>query len=132
MKIRQYDPEKDYDYVYNALKAEGLKKFEMRIGLDMMFILEDGFFSYRIGDRYPRLIHFVINKDKRSMKTARKMLKFFRRMVMEGGYLFYIVEVSKDTQYITRFIQYLKGVKFEEHEYSMHYYVPLFGRVKRG
>jgi hypothetical protein len=104
----------------------------MRIGLDMMFILEDGFFSYLIDGRYPRLIHFVINKDKRSMKTARKMLKFFRHMVMEGGYLFYIVEVSKGTQYITRFIRYLKGVEFAEAENGTHYYVPLFGRIKRG
>ena len=127
--IRLYRPE-DYSYIHQALKSEGLQDSEMIIGSDVMFIMDDGFFSYRIDHEYPRLIHFYIDKDKRSLQSARKMLKIFRQIIMETGYLFYVMEVPDNKQYLKKIIRYLKGVKFDRINESSYYYAPVFGRIK--
>jgi hypothetical protein len=128
--VRLYEPEKDYDYIYQALKAEGLKRIEMTFELDNTFIVDNGFFSYTTDGEYPRITHFYIDKDKRSMKTARKMLKLFRRFVMFAGYLFYIIEVPDNKLYLKRIARYLKGIKYDELNGSTYYYAPIFGRIK--
>lgn len=130
MTVRLYEPDKDYDYIYQALKSEGLKRIEMRFELDNTFIVDNGFFSYRIDGKYPRITHFYIDKDKRSMEAARKMLKIFRRLIMFTGYSFYIMEVPDNKRYLESIVRYLKSVKFDKSNGSTYYYAPIFGRIK--
>ena len=127
--IRLYE-EKDYNYIYQALKSEGLKREEMTFELDNTFIVDSGFFAYKIDGKYPRITHFYIDKDKRSMRAARKMLKIFRQIIMEAGYLFYIMEAPDDKLYMKSLIRYLGGKKFIEVNKSSYYYAPVFGRIK--
>lgn len=128
--MRLYIPEKDYDYIYQALKSEGLKRTEMTFELDNTFVMDNGFFSYKIDGEYPRITHFYIDKDKRSMKAARKMLKAFRQLIIGTGYLFYIMEVPDNKLYLNKIVQYLKGIKFGAINGSTYYYAPVFGRIK--
>lgn len=127
--IRLYE-EKDYDYIYRALESEGLERKEITPGLNNTFIVDDGFFSYKIDGKYPRMIYFYIDKDKRSMKAARKLLKVFRQVIMESGYLFYILAASDKKPYMKQLIRYLKGVSYSEVNGNTYYYVPVFGRIK--
>lgn len=127
--MRLYEP-KDYSYIYQALKSEGLKREEMTFELDNTFIVDSGFFAYKIDGKYPRITHFYINKDKRSLQSARKMLKIFRQIIMEAGYLFYIMEVPDSKRYLKKIVRYLKGVKFSRINESSYYYAPVFGRIK--
>ena len=126
---RPYTP-KDYDYIYQALKSEGLKREEMTFELDNTFIVDSGFFAYRMDGKYPRITHFYIDKDKRSMTAARKMLKIFRQIIMEAGCLFYIMEVPDNKRYLKKIVRYLKGVRFSITGGSSYYYAPVFGRIK--
>ena len=127
--VKLYTP-KDYDYIYQALKSEGLKREEMTFELDNTFIVDSGFFAYKMDGKYPRITHFYIDRDKRSMKAARKMLKVFRQIIMEAGYSFYIMEAPDNKSYIKSLIRYLGGKKFDETDKSSYYYAPVFGRIR--
>ena len=127
--IRLYTS-KDYDYICQALESEGLKREEMTFEFNNTFIVDNGFFSYKIDGKYPRITHFYIDRDKRSMKAARKMLRIFRQVIMEAGYLFYIMEVPDNKRYLKKIVRYLKGVRFSITGGSSYYYAPVFGRIK--
>lgn len=128
--IRFYVP-KDYSYIYQALKSEGLKREEMTFELDNTFMFDSGFLSYRITGKYPLITHFYIDKDKRSLRAARTMLKLFRQSIMRAGHLFYILEVPNNKRYMEVLVRYLKGKKYNEANNSSYYYVPVFGRINK-
>ena len=127
--VKLYAP-KDYDYIYQALKSEGLRQEEMTFEFDNTFIVDGGFFSYTINHNYPQITHFYVDKNKRSLKTARQMLKTFRQIIIEAGYLFYIMEVPDNKQYFKKIVRYLRGVEFDRANGSSYYYAPVFGRIK--
>lgn len=119
----------DKEYIVNALLSEGLTLEDMTFETDKTFVTEVGFFSYRMEFEYPRLGHFFVDKDKRSLKNGHKLIKEFKQLLIKGKYLFFIALASKDKKFFNRFIQYIKGVKYEENDEDVFYYVPLFGRV---
>jgi len=127
--MRKYT-DKDYDYIYNSLAGEGLTKEEMTFETDITFLTDFGFFSYRIDGRYPRLIHFYVDKDKRLFRNARKLFRLFWREVIKGDYPFYIMEVPKEKSYISRFALYLKGKEYLEQDGNRYFYIPISGRLK--
>ena len=121
----------DKEYIVNALLSEGLALEDMTFETDKTFVTEIGFFSYRMEKGYPRLGHFFIDKDKRSLKNAHKLIKDFKQLLIKGKYLFFIALAPKDKKFFNRFIQYMKGVKYEENDGNAYYYVPSFGRVNQ-
>lgn len=130
MKTRLYvGNDYDYDYIVNALLSENLTKEDMTFQTDETFITDIGFFSYRIEHGYPRLVHFFLDKDKRSLKNAHSLIRTFKKIMIGRGYLFFIAFASKNKKYLNRFIKYMKGIKYEENNGNTYYYVPLFGRV---
>ena len=121
----------DKEYIVNALLSEGLALEDMTFETDKTFVTEIGFFSYRMEFEYPRLVHFFVDKDRRSLKNAHKLIKDFKQLLIKGKYLFFIAYASKNKKFLNRFIQYIKGVRYEENDGNIFYYVPLFGRVNR-
>ena len=121
----------DKEYIVNALLSEGLTLEDMTFETDQTFVTEIGFFSYRMEFGYSRLVHFFVDKDKRSLKNAHKLIKDFKQLLIKGKYLFFIAYASKNKKFLNRFIQYIKGVRYEENDGNIFYYVPLFGRVNR-
>ena len=121
--------ESDKEYIVNALLSEGLTFGDMTFETDQTFVTEIGFFSYRMEFGYPRLGHFFVDKDKRSLKNAHKLIKDFKQLLIKGKYLFFIALAPRDKKFFNRFIQYIKGTMYEENDEDVFYYVPLFGRV---
>lgn len=126
--IRPYT-EDDFKYIYLALKNEGLTEEEMSFEDDQVFIMDIGFFSFKERDEYPELMHFCVDKDKRSMKSARQLLKAFRNIMLFKGYSFFIATAPKDKPYIKRLLEYLKGKYYTSGKTEDYYIVPLFGRI---
>lgn len=126
--MRQYN-HKDYDYIYKSLLNEGFKKNQMTFDTDLTYLTDTGFFSYRIENEYPRLVHFYINKEKRSIKSAQDLIRKFRELIIKEGYLFFIAQAPKELPHIKRIIKYIKGVKYLNQDGDTYYYVPVFGRI---
>ena len=121
----------DKEYIVNALLSEDLALEDMTFETDQTFVTEIGFFSYRMEKEYPRLGHFFVDKDKRSLKNAHKLIKDFKQLLIKDKCLFFIALAPKDKKFFNRFIQYIKGTMYEENDEDIFYYVPLFGRVNR-
>ena len=119
---------KDCNYLTKALLSEGFTNNQMTFKTDKTYITNAGFFSYRIENNYPRLAHLYVDKDKRSAKTVRNLLKEFRKILINKKYLFFIAEAPKEKPYMKRFIRYIKGKKYLETKGDTFYCVPLFGR----
>lgn len=108
--------------------SEGFTNNQMTFKTDKTYITNTGFFSYRIENNYPRLVHLYVNKDKRSAKAARNLLREFRKILINKKYLFFIAEAPKEKPYMKRFIRYIKGKKYLETKGDTFYCVPLSGR----
>jgi hypothetical protein len=126
--MKQYK-NKDYNYLYRSLSGEGFTKDQMTFETDCTYLTNTGFFSYRIENKYPRLVHFYIDKDKRSFKAAQELIREFRKILINKEYLFFIAEAPKEKPYMKRIIQYIKGKKYLEKNGDTFYNVPVFGRI---
>ncbi len=120
--------EQDYEHINKCLLSEGLTKEQMTFETDNTYLTEKGFFSYRIENEYPRLVHFYINKKDRSFKAAQDLMRIFHKILINEEHLFFIVDAPKESPYIKRIIKYIKGKKYLELNGDSFYYVPVFGR----
>jgi len=120
--------DKDYDYLYKSILSEGFTKDEMSFETDRTFITDEGFFSYRTDGKYPRLVHYFVDKDKRSFRAAHKLFRAFVKVMRENNYLFYIVQEPKGKPYLKKFIEYIKGKEYCKVDGDIYFYVPVFGR----
>ena len=127
--MRPYN-KSDYDYLYSSLKSEGFSKEQMTFEADMTFLTDSGFFSFRIENGFPRLVHFYIDKDMRSLATASSMLKVFIDIMRRNNYLFFIAEAPKELPYMKRIIKYIKGKEYLKVDGDTFFYVPVCGRFK--
>jgi hypothetical protein len=123
---------KDYDYLYQSLTDEGFTKDQMSFETDKTYIMDIGFFSYRMEGEYPRLAHYYLNKDKRGGWNFKKISKAFWEKLIEEEHLFYILEAPKEKPFFESFAKYY-GAKepFEETDGNKFYLVPTFGRIKK-
>jgi hypothetical protein len=126
MKTRPYDPERDYEYVYNALLSEGLRPKEMSFKDDNVIITEVGFFSYikEHNLRYPFLHHFYVNINQRSLKNFLRLVRELKQTMSSTGYSMFIAQQPRGKAFLGKFIKFAKGVKAFKKEGHTYYLVP--------
>jgi len=93
------------DYIYNALKSEGLTDDQITFEKDRTVQTDEGFFSWRLEHGYPYITHFYVDKNKRNHRSALALWKAFKRDV--EGHDFIIAEVLPEKEYLNRFCLFL-------------------------
>jgi len=63
-----------------------------------------GFLTVKIEKNVPVLLHFVVKRERRSLKTTREMIKETKKFIKNMGFAMFIVPVKKD--YLKRFVEY--------------------------
>jgi len=128
--MRDYT-DKDSDYIEKALLDEGFTLEQMTYKTDQTFITDVGFFSYRVENRYPRLVHFYLDKKNRGAGAFRKLSHALWEKMIEKKHLFCVLELPKEKPYLKRFIKYYGGKDpFCEKDGDKFYYIPTFGRIR--
>ena len=128
--IRKYSP-KDDDYIEKAFISEGFDLKEMVFRNSNTYITDEGFFSYRIDNGYPRLLHYYVNKNLRpSYKASLRLLRAFVELIRKDNYLFFTVVVPKEKPYLKKMIEFVRGKQYCKINGDVCYYVPVFGRIR--
>jgi len=128
--MRPYNPD-DFAYCHDALLSEGFAEERMSFQTDKTYITGVGFFSYRIESWCPRLVHFFVDKDKRSKTNATKLFSAFRELMIEEGHTHFVAGAPKEKPFMKRFIKYLGGQEpFATIDEDQYYLAPTLGRVR--
>jgi hypothetical protein len=127
MKIRPYNSEKDYDYIYQALLSEGLSYKEMTFETDCVVIADIGFFTYtkELRYRFPFLHHFYVNRNQRNLKNFLRLLRKFKDTMFSLGFSMFVAQQPKDKPHLGQFIKFAKGVKLFTEKGCTYYLVPV-------
>jgi len=104
--IRAYEPG-DYRYLYESLISEGFAGNRMSFLTDFTFITDLGFFSWRYEHGVPRLVHFYVNKDKRSLFSAIRLVRIFKKTL--NGLPYFIAEVPRENPMLEGFVKFVGG-----------------------
>ena len=108
--------ESDKERLTKMLKSEGIKN--MGFEKHTTWVTDEGFFTIREEHGFPYLIHFYVDKDKRSINSARKLIKSVRSVVRTGKML-----IHSKKSYLDKFIQYYFKVKPYARENSYNFYL---------
>lgn len=127
MKARPYNPERDFNYVYDALKSEGLHSKEMTFKTDITVITDIGFFTYTKESRYrfPFLHHFYVNRNQRNLKNFLRLLRKLKDTMFLLGFSMFVAQQPKDKPHLGQFIKFAKGVKLFTEKGCTYYLVPV-------
>jgi hypothetical protein len=85
-----------------------------------------GFCTYRIEHGLPSMHHFIIDKKKRNMPMARRLMKLFKAIVKEQGFYKAIIQAPCKKEYLNKIISYYFRAKpYTEHKDDNYYLVRL-------
>ncbi len=87
-----------------ALLDEGVLPEDIKLDLYPTYVFDEGFFTMRIDNGLPAIVHFCVFKEKRSAQSARALAKHFKDTVRGWGFQQAYLHSKKD--YIDRMIQY--------------------------
>lgn len=108
--IRPYKITKDSLALMRILEAEGVKREAHRYIEYPTYVYDDGgiqgFFTFRMEQGFPALIHFCTDREHRSPALARKLIKAFVEKVKEGNFVGAIIHVKQGKGYLDKFVQY--------------------------
>lgn len=130
MPIRLYQP-KDYDALQQALELEGVASYEFA-SLETYVIEEEylnvsriiGFFTLYMCQNYPALRHFCVIQRHRSLRTARQLVKTFRKVVRAKGFKKAIINTECGNEKMAKIIgYYFKTDCYAEQDGMKYYFV---------
>ena len=70
-----------------------------------------GFFSVRLEHGYPRLVHFVVEKDKRGFSNSLDQFNAFTELMVATGNHAFIVEVPSEKPELETAVRFIGGKK---------------------
>jgi len=120
------------DYMTHLLDLEGFRGEGIGIKTCANFKTDVGFFCVRIEHGYPFLVHFVVEKDKRSFKNSLYQFNLFTDLMIKTDNPFFIVGSPGNKPGIDKAIKYIGGKKpYQIIEDDKVYLVPTGHRRKK-
>jgi hypothetical protein len=128
--VRQYNKDRDFSYIYHALKSYGMKEDEMIFEEANTFLTDYGFFSVLFilmeDEIVPVLKHFYVDPDKRSFDTAHALYSTFRDMMLEMGFLYFIASRLEHEENYKALFKYRGASRpFAVRDDTQFYLIPL-------
>jgi hypothetical protein len=101
----------DDDWMITLLGQEGFPINRTGIHSCANVKTDYGFFSVRLEHGYPRLVHFIVEKEKRNFSNSLDQFNAFTELMILVGYPSFIVEVPREKPELEKAIQFIGGKK---------------------
>lgn len=102
---------KDLLELEKHILAEGFESTNLYVVGAKTYIDDDGFFTYRINDGYPYIMHFWIKPELRGSGRGKVLIGKFLDMCRENGYKHAIISTPSDRKNIGEMVCYYFKVK---------------------
>lgn len=104
------------------LKSEGIPEQDQGLEECENVVTDLGFFSYRMLHGFPYLVHFWVDKSKRSPGNFYKMVKQYKDLIRSKGFTHTIIN-APESGYITQFVEGYVNRKPYSRQHGQNYYL---------
>lgn len=104
------------------LKKEGIAEEDQGLEECENVVTDIGFFSYKMFNGFPYLVHFWIDKKLRSPSNFYKMVKQYKDLIRSKGFKYTIIN-APESGHVTKFVEGYGKVKPYSRQHGQNYYL---------